>query len=162
MLFFYRLLIRAGSWFWPQVVPPALLWPGSWWIGQLLLASYPSNPQPQTDYHQRFSTFGMKLVVTSDFMGLGPIYMPNQFDRHVTGFMAWCSGWLRLQTPRAEALLNLGSAPKHSVNTCCQNGGMGGWRETSQLCQRGQFDGVQTPSMENSAVLAGPLLSSQR
>lgn len=98
-LFFFfflnRLLIRTGSWFWTQVAPPAFLWPGSWWIGQLLLASCPSNPQPKTDYHQHFSTLGTKLVVTSDFTDLRPIYMPSQFDRRITGLMAWCFGWLR-------------------------------------------------------------------
>lgn len=161
LFFFNRLLIRAGSWFWSRVAPPARLWPGSWLTGQLLLASYPSNPQPKTDYHQRFSTFGMKLVVTSDFMDLGPIYVPNQFDQRVTGLMAWCFGWLRLQTSLTEALLNTGSAPKHSVNSCWRNEGMSGWQTTSQLCQRCQFDCVQTPSVKNSAVLVGPLHSSQ-
>lgn len=152
---FNRLLIRTGSWFWPQVAPPALLWPGGWLVGQLLIAAYPSNPQPKTDYHQHFSTFGMKPVVTSDFMGLGPVDMPNQLGGHLTGFLAWRFGWLRLQTSRAEALLNTGSTPKHSVNTCWQNGGMSGWQKTSQLCQRCPCDCVQTQSMEKLCCCAG-------
>ena len=67
---------------WP---PHGLLWAGSRCTGQLLPALCPSNPQLKADYNQHFSTFRMKLVVTSDFMDLGPIYMHNQFDGLLTG-----------------------------------------------------------------------------
>lgn len=41
----FSLPIRTGSWFWPYVAPPGLLCIGSWFLGQLLLALYPSDPQ---------------------------------------------------------------------------------------------------------------------
>lgn len=73
-----RLELAAG--FGPIGPLPGPLWVESWFRGQQLLALYPLNPQPQTDCHQHCSTFRMKLVVTSDFIDLGPIYMHNQSD----------------------------------------------------------------------------------
>lgn len=78
--FFYPLRIGTAAGFGPMGSPHSPLWVGSWFPGPQLLALYPSNPQPQTDYHQHCSTFRMQLVVTSDFIDLGPIYMHNQFD----------------------------------------------------------------------------------
>lgn len=129
--------LELAAGFGPMWPPHGLLWPGSWYPGQLLLVSYLSNPQPKTDYHQHFSTCRMKLVVTPDFMDLGPICTHNQSDLTHNWFNDLVF-WLMLAL--REAVFHTVSTPQHSINSYWWNEGMSGWRRTSQLCQRCQFD----------------------
>lgn len=76
----------------------------------------------------------MKLVVTSDFVDFGLVYMHNSFNWLITRLISLCSTWLGLHASLGTALCCIFSTPKHLVNSCQLNDGMtAGWKPGSYV-----------------------------
>ena len=151
--FLCRLELAAG--FGPMWSPdPSLLWLGSWFSGQLLLASYPLKSTTDYNWHSQFSEWNS--WVTSDFMDLGPGHTPNQFDWLITCLMAWC--WAGLDHKLLqESPTCIVSTPQHLINSYWLNNKWVAGKEPAGYVRGANMVVFRPQSIKNSAILVRPL-----
>ena len=151
--FLCRLELAAG--FGPMWSPyPSLLRVGSWFSGQLLLASYSSNPQLTTVGISRLSE--RNSWVTSDFMDLGPGHMPNQFDWLITSLMTWC--WAGLDHKLLqESPTCIVSTSEHLINSYWLNNKWVAGKKPAGYVRGANMIMFRPQSIKNSDILVRSL-----
>ena len=130
------LLIRTGSWFWPEGDPSLLS------LDRKLISRAASSclvPLKSTTKNWLSSAF---LNIQNETHGYFRLYgfVPSLHTQPVwliTSLMTWCFGWLRSQTSLGEAFFCIFSTPKDLINSCWLKEGMSGWQRTSQSYVKG-------------------------